>query len=114
MLEHAWTWTEQNKGSFGQQKCTTLPSVTNFLNKFLQAKSSLENLEARIEELKEAQETANHDEWTEKIVRTETTKKNLDTNMQTLLEQKFVDNLKLRLSKINRHKVYFKHFYSIN
>ncbi|KAF0511888.1 u11/u12 small nuclear ribonucleoprotein 59 kda protein [Gigaspora margarita] len=104
---HAWKWAEQNKGSFGQQKCT-LPSVTIFFNKFLQAKFSLENLEAKIEELKEVRESSKHEEWTEKIARVETAKKTLDTNMQTLLEQKFVDNLKLRLSKINRHKKWRK------
>ncbi|RIB07804.1 hypothetical protein C2G38_397612 [Gigaspora rosea] len=72
---HAWKWAEQNKGSFGQQKCTTLPGVTIFFNKFLQAKFSLENLEAKIEELKEARESAKHEEWTEKIARAETAKK---------------------------------------
>ncbi|CAG8784855.1 5357_t:CDS:2, partial [Racocetra persica] len=67
----AWTWMEQN---FRQQKCATLPSITNTRDKFLQAKFSLESLEAKIEELKEVQESAEHEEWMERVARTETTK----------------------------------------
>ncbi|CAG8590080.1 10028_t:CDS:2, partial [Scutellospora calospora] len=104
-----------------------MPSITDSCKKILKVKSSLEDLETKIEYLKEAQESAKHDEWTERIARVENAKvvlmssvfiiqykyiiplfeplkKILDTNMQVLLEQKFVDNLKLRLSKINRHK----------
>ncbi|RIA89172.1 hypothetical protein C1645_825195 [Glomus cerebriforme] len=87
-----------------EESVSKLPNITNIREQILHTHCLLQDLKSKLDKLEEIRETANEDEWKSNIESLENFKKTLESNLSYLTDQKFIEKMKLKLSKIRRHQ----------
>ncbi|CAG8703907.1 12130_t:CDS:2, partial [Acaulospora morrowiae] len=80
-------------------------NATNLRNKILETKDELQKLKAILMELKGS---TNQDEWKLLVEKIEKSKNAFESNLAFIFDKKFVDKMKMKLSKSRRHKKWNK------
>ncbi|GBB85043.1 hypothetical protein RclHR1_11610003 [Rhizophagus clarus] len=108
-VQQAWlkSWIKSRNVKL-EESVPKLPNITNTREQILQTHYLLQDMKSKLDKLKEIREIANEDEWKVNIESLENFKKNLESNLSYTTDQKYIEKIKLKLSKVRRHQKWRK------